>query len=230
MPRPKKTATKVRVKNAVVRPDEHAARRMRGRPHPDGASFPVAPPRAELPQGYVETLAEIKQRIQQERLRVVMAANSAMVLLYWDIGRLILVRQEREGWGAKVIDRLSQDLREAYPDMKGFSSRNLLFMRSFAEGCPDAGIVKQLVSQLPWGHIIRLLQRVKDANAREWYMRMAGCDAKALVTGPSRFHDWLLTTRRASDGRSWLSARQTPSAAVGAGSGRRCGRWIAFGP
>jgi hypothetical protein len=88
----------------------------------------------------------IKQRIQQERLRVVMAANSAMVLLYWDIGRTILDRQEREGWGAKVIDRLSADLREAYPDMQGFSSRNLLFMRSFAEACPDARKVKQLVS------------------------------------------------------------------------------------
>ena len=60
MPRPKKTATKVRVKSAVVRADEHTVRRVRGRSHPDGASFPVAPPRAELPQGYVETLAQIK--------------------------------------------------------------------------------------------------------------------------------------------------------------------------
>jgi hypothetical protein len=73
-----------------------------------------------------------------------------MVLLYWDIGRMILDRQEREGWGAKVIDRLSADLREAYPDMQGFSARNLLFMRSFAEACPDAEKVKQLVSQLSW--------------------------------------------------------------------------------
>jgi hypothetical protein len=73
--------------------------------------FPVAPPRSELPRGYAKTLGEIKRRIQQERLRVVLAANSTMVLLYWDIGRMILDRQEREGWGARVIDRLATDLR-----------------------------------------------------------------------------------------------------------------------
>ena len=94
-----------------------------------------------------------------------------MVLLYWDIGRMILDRQRREGWGARVIDRLAADLREGHPDMKGLSARNLLFMRSFAEACPDAGKVKQLVSQLPWGHVIRLLQRVKEPEIREWYIR-----------------------------------------------------------
>jgi predicted nuclease of restriction endonuclease-like (RecB) superfamily len=136
-----------------------------------GASFPISPPHAGLPSDYAETLSEIKQRIQQVRLRVVMAANSAMVLLYWDIGRMIVARQEREGWGARVIDRLSADLREAYPDMQGFSPRNLLFMRSFAEAYPGVEKVKQLVSQLPWGHVIRLLQRVKEPAAREWYIR-----------------------------------------------------------
>jgi predicted nuclease of restriction endonuclease-like (RecB) superfamily len=118
-------------------------------------------------------LAEIKRRIQADRLRVVMAANSAMVRLYWDIGRTVLDRQEREGWGAKVIDRLSVDLRAAYPEMKGFSSRNRFFMRSFAEAYPDAEKVKQLVSQLPWGHVIRLLQRVKDPTIRDWYVRQS---------------------------------------------------------
>ncbi len=137
----------------------------------EGAFFPVSPPRAGLPRDYAETLSAIKRRIQQERLRVVLAANSAMVLLYWDIGRMILDRQQREGWGARVIDRLAADLREGYPDMKGFSARNLLFMRSFAEACPDAAKVKQLVSQLPWGHVIRLLQRVKEPGVREWYIR-----------------------------------------------------------
>jgi len=137
----------------------------------EGAIFPVSQPRAGLPRDYTETLSAIKQRIQQERLRVVLTANSAMVLLYWDIGRMILDRQERQGWGARVIDRLAADLREGYPDMKGFSARNLLFMRSFAEACPDAEKVKQLVSQLPWGHVIRLLQRVKEPEVREWYIR-----------------------------------------------------------
>ena len=72
-----------------------------------------------------------------------MAANSAMVILYWDIGRLILERQEREGWGAKVIDRLSADLREAFPDMSGLSPRNLKYMRAFAAAWPDAAIVQR---------------------------------------------------------------------------------------
>ena len=145
-----------------------------------GASFPTSPSRTGLPSDYAETLREIKQRIQQERLRVVMAANTAMVLLYWDIGRMILERQQREGWGARVIDRLSMDLREAYPDMQGFSPRNLLFMRSFAEAWPDVEKVKQLVSQLPWGHVIRLLQRVKEPATREWYIR------KSIEQGWSR--------------------------------------------
>lgn len=96
-----------------------------------------------------------------------------MILLYWEMGRTILARQEREGWGAKVIDRLSVDLREVFPDMSGLSPRNLLLMRGFAEAYPDGAIVKQLVSQLPWGHIVKLLQRVKSVDARHWYMRQA---------------------------------------------------------
>lgn len=147
--------------------DERASR---GRKRRD-ASFPATPSHADLPDGYAAVLAEIKQRIQSERLRVVMAANATMVILYWDIGRLILERQQREGWGAKVIDRLSADLGAAYPDMSGLSPRNLLFMRSFAAAYSDEKIVKQLVSQLPWGHVIRLLQRLKDPDTRHWYVK-----------------------------------------------------------
>src|SRR5882672_7128863 len=126
-----------------------------------------------VPGDYGATLKAIKLRVQQERAHTVLAANSAMVLLYWDIGRLILERQTREGWGAKVIDRLARDLRKSFPDMQGFSSRNLLFMRRFAEEFPDAAIVKQLASQLPWWHLVRLIQMVKEPGAREWYMRRA---------------------------------------------------------
>src|SRR5688572_11924868 len=70
-----------------------------------------------------------------------------MVMLYWDIGRLILERQNHEGWGARIIDRLARDLRKSFPDMKGLSSRNLLFMRGFAAEYSDEAIVKQLASQ-----------------------------------------------------------------------------------
>ena len=162
-----------RKKSALLAPSAGAPpRRSLGRAT-EGASFPAPPPLSELPSDYVATLAEIKRRVREERLRVVVAASSAMVLLYWDLGRMILERQERAGWGAKVIDRLAADLREAFPDMKGFSPRNLLFMRGFAEACPDREKVKQVVSQLPWGHVVRLVQRVKEPGVRDWYARQS---------------------------------------------------------
>src|SRR5208337_2340601 len=96
-----------------------------------GVLFPVAPSLGEMPADYVRLLAELKERITSERLRVTLAANAAMILLYWDIGQVILQRQQSEGWGAKVIDRLSVDLSEAFPDMQGLSPRNLKYMRKF---------------------------------------------------------------------------------------------------
>lgn len=143
-------------------------RLARGRQR-DGALFPAAPSSSGLPRGYAETLSEIKHRIQQERLRVVMSANSAMVLLYWDIGRMILERQEREGWGAKVIDRLASDLRADFPDMRGLSPRNLKYMRSFASTWTDKAIVQRVVAQIPWRQNIALLERLDDSSARLWY-------------------------------------------------------------
>jgi predicted nuclease of restriction endonuclease-like (RecB) superfamily len=122
-----------------------------------------------LPSDYVETLTEIKRRVQEERLRVVLSANSAMVRLYWDIGRMILERQDKAGWGAKVIDRLAADLREAFPDMKGFSPRNLKYMRAFAAAWLDPEIVQRVVARLPWRQNIALLERVRNEKARLWY-------------------------------------------------------------
>ncbi len=133
------------------------------------ALFPSLPSIADLPGNYTEALSEIKRRIQQERLRVVLAANSAMVLLYWDIGRMILKRQDQAGWGAKVIDRLSRDLRDDFPDMKGFSPRNLKYMRAFAAAWPDLEIVQRVVAQLPWRQNIALMERLGDKKTRLWY-------------------------------------------------------------
>jgi len=135
------------------------------------AMFPAASPRTALPSDYATILDDLKQRIQQERLRTVLAANAAMVLLYWDIGRTILERQDREGWGARVIDRLSTDLRDAFPDMQGLSPRNLKYMRAFAAAWPDRAIVQQLAAQIPWFHNCILLDRVQGPADREWYIR-----------------------------------------------------------
>lgn len=137
----------------------------------DEARFPAACPKADLPPGYAGLLADLKRRIAGERLRVALSANVAMVLLYWDIGRAILDRQAKEGWGAKVIDRLSSDLREAFPDMKGLSPRNLKYMRAFAEAWPDKPIVQRLAAQIPWFHNCLLLDKIQDASTREWYIK-----------------------------------------------------------
>src|SRR5436309_5369549 len=150
---------------------EQAARRVAGRLGPEATAFPVPPPVAELPRDYAEVFAELKQRIERERLRAVLSANVAMVLLYWDIGKMILERQGRTGWGAKVIDRLSHDLRDTFPGMKGFSPRNLKYMRAFAAAWPDRAIVQQLAAQIPWFHHCLLLDRVADPAHREWYVR-----------------------------------------------------------
>jgi len=93
------------------------------------------------------------------------------VLLYLSIGRDILTKQKQHGWGAKIIDRLAADLRNAFPEMTGFSPRNLKYMRAFAEAWPDRQIVQQLAAQIPWFHNCVILDRVKSPAEREWYIR-----------------------------------------------------------
>ena len=124
-------------------------------------------------QGYVTLVAELKQRIADARLRAALSVNRELVLLYWGIGKDILSRQESEGWGAKVIDRLAVDLGRAFPEMTGLSARNLKYMRAFAEAWPDLEFVQQVVALLPWGHNVRLLDAVKSAAERTWYARQA---------------------------------------------------------
>lgn len=100
-----------------------------------------------------------------------LAVNRELVLLYWRLGRDILERQEQAGWGGKIIDRLAQDLHAEFPEMKGFSRTNLLYMRAFGAAWPDESIVQQLVGQIPWGHHCILLDKVKTVQEREWYIR-----------------------------------------------------------
>ena len=126
-----------------------------------------------LPPDYAPWLAELKSRIHLAQQRAALAVNRELVLLYWQIGRDILARQRNEGWGAKVIERLAQDLRNAFPEMKGFSRANLMYMRAFAEAWPDAAIVQQAVGQLPWGHNLVLLTKLKTAAQRLAYAHRA---------------------------------------------------------
>ena len=103
---------------------------------------------AALPTDYAPLLADIKARVQTARIKAGLAANRELLALYWDIGRLILDRQKREGWGAKVIDRLSADLQSEFPGQQGFSPRNLKYMRTFAGAWPETVIVQQAGAQL----------------------------------------------------------------------------------
>ncbi len=133
-----------------------------------------------LPGGYEDLLGQLKERIRSAQLRAGLAVNRELVLLYWQIGGEILGRQGREGWGAKVIDRLAADLRRSFPEMTGLSARNLKYMRAFAEAWPDGAIVQQAAAQIPWFHNCVLLDKVKNQDERSWYIN------KTIENGWSR--------------------------------------------
>jgi predicted nuclease of restriction endonuclease-like (RecB) superfamily len=151
-------------------PLEIGSRLARGRTREE-ARFTAPPSLVGLPDSYGTTLEEIKSHLRSARVRAVLAANPIVIEAYWHTGKIILSRQQEANWGAKVIDRLASDLRDAFPDMRGLSTRNLLSMKLFAEAFPDGTITKQPVSQLPWGHVIRLLQMVKDPAVRDFYIQ-----------------------------------------------------------
>ena len=122
---------------------------------------------------YHSFLVSLKNRIHSSQQRAALAVNSELVLLYWEIGNEIEKRQADQGWGAKVIDRLASDLRSAFPQMKGFSPRNLIYMPQFSICWPDFVITQQVAAQLPWSHHCLLLDKVNDDQIRQWYVRSA---------------------------------------------------------
>jgi len=122
----------------------------------------------------------LKTRIRTTQLRASVAVNQELILLYWHIGREILKRQQEEGWGSKVVNRLAQDLKQEFPDMKGFSRTNLLYMRAFAEAYPDEAIVQRNAGQIPWRHNQVILDKLKSLEERLWYAQ------KSLEGGWSR--------------------------------------------
>jgi predicted nuclease of restriction endonuclease-like (RecB) superfamily len=130
---------------------------------------------------YGNLLSDIKTRIRQAQVKAMLSVNAEMISMYSDIGKIIYERQKLERWGAGVIPRLAKDIQNELSDIKGFSERNIQFMVQFyKEYEADFAIVKQpvskfengkrLVSQIPWGHNILLMQRIKDISVRFWYM------------------------------------------------------------
>jgi predicted nuclease of restriction endonuclease-like (RecB) superfamily len=110
----------------------------------------------KTPTGYAELLEDLKMRIRSAQIRAGLAANRELILLNWEVGKQILNRQQKEGWGSKVIDRLSRDLHLEFPEIKGFSPRNLKYMRAFACAYPDQSFVQEVLAQIPWYHNITL--------------------------------------------------------------------------
>jgi len=132
--------------------------------------------RSILPDDYAVLLDQLKQEVRGAQFRAHRQVNTELLRLYWRIGKTILDRQDAEGWGAKVLDRLAADLRAEFPDMTGLSRSNLHYMRQMAGAWPADAIVQQAVGQLPWGHVTVLLGKLPDAEARNWYAERAAAE------------------------------------------------------
>ena len=151
--------------------------------------IPIAPLESEMDARYFELRDFIVTRIKETRLRFVIQANEDMIGLYWNIGNDILQRQKSEGWGAKVIDRLSYDLKKEFPEMSGFSSRNLRNMKLFASTWTDSQIWQQAVAKLQWRSILILIAKLRDNESREWYTQK-GMSGGRIILIPFRLCFW----------------------------------------
>lgn len=137
------------------------------------ASFPGVPAATSMPDWYPALLNTVAKEVRTGRTRALAAANSELLNSYWSIGRQLAERESQEGWGAKVVTRLSADIRTRFPDAKGFSPRNLRYMKSFAQAWPEFPMLQAPLATLPWYHQIALLEKLDDAATRLWYAAAA---------------------------------------------------------
>ncbi|MBI4682527.1 MAG: DUF1016 domain-containing protein [Nitrospirae bacterium] len=121
---------------------------------------------------YGDLLQTIKARIQESRILSYRAVNKELIKLYWNIGHEIASRQEREGWGKSVVERLSQDLRKEFYGTSGYSSQNLWYMRQFYLEYKEYPKLQRVVGEIPWGQNLLIMSKVKDISAREYYLSM----------------------------------------------------------
>ncbi len=133
-----------------------------------------------IPNEYKKFFQEIKERISSSQIKAILAVNRELISLYWEIGSRVYLKQKSEGWGSKTIEKLANDLKFAFPDMKGFSLTNIKYMVQFAKEYPDFQISQQAVGQIPWGHNVLILQKLKCIEERLWYAN------KAIENGWSR--------------------------------------------
>src|SRR6056297_1001985 len=121
---------------------------------------------------YPRLLVEVKERIRSAQYEALKAVNKELVGLYWDIGRIIVERQEAEGWGKSVVKRLSADLRQEFPGVSGFSVQNLWYMRQFYSEYHGNERLQPLVGEIAWAHNLVIMSKCKDPLEREFYIRM----------------------------------------------------------
>ena len=126
------------------------------------------------PVDYAQLLAEVKERIRSAQYAALKAVNTELVGLYWDLGRMIVERQEQAGWGKSVVERLSQDLRREFPGVAGFSVQNLWYMRQFQMEYREHEKLQPLVGEIAWAHNLVIMSKCKDPLEREFYLRMTG--------------------------------------------------------
>lgn len=125
-----------------------------------------------IPQTYSELLTEIKSRIRTAQYAALKAVNKELISLYWDIGKTIVERQEGETWGKSVVEQLSKDLREEFPEHQGFSSQNLWYMRQFYLEYKNDEKLQPMVGEISWTHNVNIFSKCKDSQEREFYIRM----------------------------------------------------------
>lgn len=154
---------------------------------------------------YMALIENLKQEISRARIRAHLAVNKELVTLYWNIGNKILERQKEEGWGTKVIDNISKDLRKEFPEMKGLSYQNISYMRQFALEYKGREILQQLVGEIPWGHNIVIFSSIKEERERLWYIQ------KTIENGWSRnvLNLQIKTNLYARDGKSITNFKNT---------------------
>jgi len=120
---------------------------------------------------YLQFLKEIKEKIISSRINVYRGLNRGLIKLYWEIGKNIVERQEKFGWGRSVVEKLSNDLQKEFSSVKGYSVQNLWYMRQFYLEYKDFPNLQQLVGEIPWGQNLVIMSRVKSKKEREFYIR-----------------------------------------------------------
>ena len=158
---------------------------------------------------YAALIQTLKTEISQARIRAHLSVNKEMISLYWRIGSQILDRQDKEGWGTKVIENISNDLRKEFPELKGLSARNLVYMQTFAKAYPDFPITQQVAAQIPWGHNCVIMDKITVDDQRLWYIQ------KTIENGWSRnvLNLQIQSNLYARDGKSINNFKSTLPAA-----------------